>query len=257
MPAYTQDHDIKILGATLFDIASMLMVSGASTVRIRTTIDRVANAYGYTPYMLISQRTIMLSIYNDADECVFSSLKRTPPHGINFTVISGISRMSWLIVEEKWDLQKITDDLNRIRALTHYPRLVTLFFTGLAGAAFCRLAGGGIADAATVLLASFVGLFVRQVAHKYNFNAYVCVYFAAFTASLIAGALVKLDPGTKHEFAFATSVLFLIPGVPLINAFSDMIDGNLQNGLIRGLNGFIISFSIALGLLTSMAIYRF
>jgi hypothetical protein len=30
----------------------------------------------------------------------------------------------------------------------------------------------------------------------------------------------------------------------------------LHNGLIRGLNGFIIAFSIAMGLLTSMFIYQ-
>jgi uncharacterized membrane protein YjjP (DUF1212 family) len=51
--------------------------------------------------------------------------------------------------------------------------------------------------------------------------------------------------------------LFLIPGVPLINTFSDLIDGNLQNALVRGLNGLTISFSIAIGLLTSMFLYRF
>jgi len=38
--------------------------------------------------------------------------------------------------------------------------------------------------------------------------------------------------------------------------FSDMIDGNLMNGLIRGLNGLIIAFGIALGLLTTMIIYQ-
>jgi uncharacterized membrane protein YjjP (DUF1212 family) len=62
--------------------------------------------------------------------------------------------------------------------------------------------------------------------------------------------------GNEHEHAFATSVLFLIPGVPLINSFSDLIDGNLQNGIVRGLNGLIISFVIALGLLTTVLIYQ-
>jgi uncharacterized membrane protein YjjP (DUF1212 family) len=79
---------------------------------------------------------------------------------------------------------------------------------------------------------------------------------AAFSASAIAAAFIKLDIAKIHEPAFATSVLFLIPGVPLINAFSDLIDGNLNNGLIRGINGFIISFTIALGLLTSMAVFK-
>jgi uncharacterized membrane protein YjjP (DUF1212 family) len=128
---------------------------------------------------------------------------------------------------------------------------------GLAGSAFCRLAGGEALDMLMVFFGSSVGLFIRQESIKKKFNPYMCVYFAALGASLIAGMPAKFGSGDTHEHAFATSVLFLIPGVPLINSFSDMIDGNLQNGLIRGLNGFIISFTIALALLTSMFIYGF
>ncbi|MFI5140376.1 MAG: threonine/serine exporter ThrE family protein [Sphingobacteriales bacterium] len=257
MPDSQQNKEIKELGATLLEIAMLLMVSGASTGRIRNTIDRISTSFSYSANMFISQRTIMLSMYDEENECVFNSLKRTSQHGINFTTLSGISRMSWSILEENWTVKKINEELDRLCALPHYPRIVTLLLTGLAGAAFCRLAGGALLDMTVVFAGTMAGLFVKQEAAKLNFNPYLCVYLAALTSSLIAGSLVKFNPGTDHEFAFATSVLFLIPGVPLINAFSDMIDGNLQNGLIRGMNGFIISFSIALGLLTSMAIYHF
>lgn len=257
MPKNNEHNEAHELGIALLDIAKLLMASGASTERLRNTIDRISNSFGYTTYMLLSQRTIIMSVYNEADRCVFNSTKRTEAHGVNFAVVSGISLMSWLVVDEKWTIEKIARDVARLRALPHYPRIVVLLLTALAGASFCRLATGNWQDMCVVFIGTMAGLFIRQEAIKKRFNPYVCVYFAALTSSLIAGSLVKFDPAVKHEFAFATSVLFLIPGVPLINAFSDMIDGNLQNGLIRGLNGFIISFAIALGLLTSMAIYRF
>lgn len=257
MSTIPQKNEIKDLGSTLLDIAMVLMVSGASTARIRNTIDRISDSFGFTSNMLISQRSIMLSIYNDDNDCIFNSLKRTSLHAVNFHAVSEISQMSWLVVEEKWDIKKINAELVRIMALPHYPRWVIIGLTGLAGASFCRLATGGAFDMAFVFLGTAAGLFIRQEATKMRFNPYLCVYFAALTSSLIAGSLVKFHPQMNHEFAYATSVLFLIPGIPLINAFSDMIEGNLQNGLIRGLNGFIISFSIALGLLTSMAIYQF
>ncbi|MBC7914210.1 MAG: threonine/serine exporter family protein [Pyrinomonadaceae bacterium] len=248
-----EDNEIKVLGSTLLEIGALLMASGASTGRIRNTITRISNSFGYSTDMLISQRTLMLNIYDEESGHFFNSLKRTSPHGVNFVILSGISRMSWLIVEQKWTAKQIHVELKRLTALPHYPRLIILFLVGLAGAAFCRLAGGDALEMFLVFMGSFWGLLVRQEAHKMNFNPYICVYFAAFTASLIAGIPLS---GNTNEYAFATSVLFLIPGVPLINSFSDMIDGNLQNGLIRGLNGFIISFSIALGLLTSMFIYQ-
>ena len=249
--------EVKQLGSTLLEIGAVLMVSGASTGRIRNTINRISNSFGYNCDMLISQRTLMLTIYDEENDFLFSSLKRTSPHGVNFKLLSGISKMSWQIVEEKWSVRQIDEDLKRLVALKHYPRLLILSFVGIAGASFCRLAGGNYLDMLGVFAGTFCGLFVRQEAHRLKFNPYMCVYFAAFTSSLIAGSLQWFGTGETHEHAFATSVLFLIPGVPLINSFSDMIDGNLQNGLIRGLNGFIISFSIALGLLTSKFIYQF
>lgn len=253
----SQKKEIKDLGATLLEIAMVLMVSGASTGRVRNTIDRISNSFGYTTNMLVSQRSIMLSIYDEQNDCVFNSLKRTTVHAVNFNAVSEISHLSWLTVDEKWGIVKINEELKRIKALPHYPRLVVLGLTGLAGASFCRLATGQPIDMAFVFMGTVLGLFIRQETTKMKFNPYACVYFGALTSSLIAGSLVKFHPTMNHEFAFVTSVLFLIPGIPLINAFSDMIDGNLQNGLIRGLHGFIISFSIALGLLTSMAIYQF
>lgn len=257
MSVQANNNEVNALGTTLLEIGALLMVSGASTGRIRNNINRISNSFGYSTDMLISQRTLMLNIYNEETGYFFNSLKRTPAHGVNFAIVSGISRMSWLVVEQKWSVEQINKDLIRIAALPHYPRMLVLTVVGLAGAAFCRLAGGEALDMAMVFMGSFCGLFVRQEAHKKRFNPYICILFAAFTSSFIAGLPMKLQIGDAKEVAFATSVLFLIPGVPLINSFSDMIDGNLQNGLIRGLNGFIISFAIALGLLTSMLIYQF
>ena len=244
------------LGTVLLEISMQLLVAGASTERIRTTIDRISNSFGFITYIRVSQRTIIISIYDGENHCVFNSFKRTQSHVVNFSIVSEISRISWQVVEEQWTVPQIRQAVSKLQSLPHYPRWAVLAFTGIAGAAFCRLAGGSPTDQMFVFAGTVLGLFVRQEATALRFNFYLCIYFAALVASLVGGSLVKLDPGTSHKFAFVTSVLFLIPGIPLINAFSDMIDGNLQNGLIRGLNGFIISFSIALGMLTSMAIYR-
>jgi uncharacterized membrane protein YjjP (DUF1212 family) len=250
--------EVKELGSLLLEIGTLLMSSGASTERIRKTVNRVSNSFGYKSELLITHRALTLTISNEENEYVFNSLKRTSPHAVNFKIVSGISRMSWCVVEQQWTLGEIKTEIDRLISLPHYPRLVALSVVALAGASFCRLAGGAYLDMAIVFVATFAGLFVRQEATKSKFNPYLCVYFAAFAASVIAGLAFKLNlGGENHEHAFATSVLFLIPGVPLINTFSDLIDGNLQNALVRGLNGLIISFSIAIGLLTSMFLYRF
>ena len=244
--------DIRKLGETLLEIGSLLMSSGANSRRIRMTIERISSAFNCTTELLITHRALMISVNDSYDEHFHSSLKRTSPHGVNFRIVSGISRMSWNVVHENWTIEQINNELIRLTSLPHYPRLIILTMVGLAGASFCRLFGGNWSDMLVAFIATFAGLFVRQEVVKRKFNPYMCVFIAAFTSSLIAGLFVKF--GDIQEYALSTSVLYLIPGVPLINSFSDLIHGNIMNGLVRSVNGLIIAFSIALGLMLSMQI---
>lgn len=247
---------IRELSKILLEMGSLLMASGANSARIRTTLLRVANAYGYNAELLITHRALMLTVFDEETDYFHSSLKRTSPHGANFRMVSGISRMSWHIVEESWSFEQVWDELNRLKSLPHYPRLIVLTTVALAGASFCRLFGGSAVEMLVCFVATFAGLFVRQEAVKRGFNPYLCIFFASFTSCLLAGSPFKLHIGMNPEHAFATSVLYLIPGIPLINSFSDMLDGNIMNGIVRGVNGLMIAFAIALGMLSTILIYN-
>ena len=250
-------REIRQLGSVLLDIGAMLMMAGANTTRIRITVERIAKAFGCTVDVFITHRALTLTLNDHHREDVFSSSKRTPPHGVNFKIVSGISRMSWRIADEQWSIAAIRKELARLAGLPHYPRLVVLLMVGLAGASFCRLAGGTPLEMGVAFVATFFGLVVRQESHKFGFNPYLCVYFAALVAALIAGGVTRFGGLISLEHAFATSVLFLVPGVPLINSFSDMIDGNFMTGLARFAHGFVIALCIALGLLSALSIYGF
>ncbi len=249
--------EINDIGSILLEIGTLLMSSGATTSRVRNTVHRISEALGYKTSMLITNRAITLSISDKSEQHFFNSLKRTSPHGVNFKVVSGISRMSWRVVDEKWAPDQIRAELDRLTSLPHYPKLLVLSLVGLAGASFCRLFGGSVLEMAVTFLATFVGLWVRQEAVIKQFNPYLCVFFASFAASMISGLFSKMGVGNTMEHAFTASVLFLIPGVPLINSFSDLIDDNILNGVVRGINGLLIAFAIALGLMGAMMIYRF
>ena len=140
--------------------------------------------------------------------------------------------------------------------LKAYSRFVILCFVSLEGAAFCYIFGGSFIEMIITFGATFCGLFVKQLLTKFAFNPYICTYLAALTASLFTGAFHVAGLPIALENAFSTCVLFLIPGVPLINSFTDLIDGNILNGLVRGMNALIFAMAIAFGLLTTMIIYN-
>jgi uncharacterized membrane protein YjjP (DUF1212 family) len=253
----SESKKLSETGSLLLEIGNLLMCSGASTARVRMTINRISNALGYSTDLFITHRALMLTFSDANHEQFLSSLKRVAPHGANFKVISGISRMSWRIVEDHWTLEQIRKEIERLKTVPHYSRAIVLLVVGLAGAGFCRLFGGTYIEMMVTFAASFIGLFVRQEATARHFNQYLCVFFAAFIASFVAGSFKKFGLNMELEHAFATSVLFLVPGIPLINTFSDIIDGNILNGVIRGVHGLMVAIAISLGMLTTILIYHF
>ena len=250
-------EDAQSVGNILLEIGSLLMSSGASTNRIRITMERIAKGLGYGIELLITHRALMLTINEKNQEHFFSRLKRTSPHGVNFRIVSGISHLSWNVMEQNWTVAQISEEIQRLKSLPHYPRLVILGLVGMAGAAFCNIFGGGHIEMVVAFVATVFGLFVRQEAMKKKFNPYLCVFFAAFAATLIAGLAEHFQIGLQPDKAIATSVLFLVPGVPLINSVTDLMDGNIQNGMVRAMNGLMIAFSIAMGLFAVKMILNF
>lgn len=240
----------------LLEMGTLLMSSGANTSRIRTTISRIASAYNYHAELLVTHRALMLTLYGKDKDLFYSRLKRTLPHGSNFKMVSGISRMSWKIVEEKWSLEKVEKELEILKNIPRYPRWIVLLVVSLAGTSFCGLAGGKMTECIVAFIATFCGLFIRQETAKKGYNGYLCVFAGAFISSMLAGLTVKYNIGNFPQRALASSVLYLIPGIPLINTFSDLVEGNIMNGIVRGVNGLIISFAIALGMMSAILIYH-
>jgi len=246
----------KELGSLLLDVGVSLLSSGASCSRIRITMKRLATTYNHEAHISIAPKSISLTLNDDDDNALFNGMRSTPSQGVNFKTISGISRLSWKAVENNLSVHQVREELNQLLALPHYPRIIILIFVSLAGSAFCFSFGGKIPEMIIAFGATFCGLFIRQEAVKNKFNPYISVFFGSLVASLFAGAFIKAGLNINFEHAFATSVLFLIPGVPLINSFTDLIDGNILNGIVRGINALMFSMAIAFGLLVAMLIYN-
>ena len=255
MPSTPSAH--QGLGELLLEIGALLMVSGANTERIKITLDRIASAFGCFSDLLVTNHALMLTLTYPDSRKVFTQMKWMPGMHLNFNLIADISTLSWQVVLEKWSVKRISQELGTLNRKPLYPRYLVLLLVALAGASFCRLFGGNLTEMLAACVASFCGLYVRQEAIKLKFNFYVSIFFAAATASLVAGSYFYFHPAEVYSHAFSTSVLFLIPGVPMIHAITDLMDGHTLNGIVRGVNVLIMAFAIALGLMVALLAYKF
>jgi uncharacterized membrane protein YjjP (DUF1212 family) len=244
--------DPRAIGSILLEIGVTLLRSGANSKRVKTNVSRIASAYNFVPHVHVGPTSVSLTLGRQGEQVVFSGTRSTPHRGVDFKCISGISRLSWAVVERPWSFEELRKEVDRLTHLPPYPRWLVLVLVGLAGGAFCLTFGGDILEIGIAFGATVLGLFLRQELVRRRFNPYLCTFTSALGASLFTGLFLKAGINIRVEHAFATCVLFLIPGVPLINAFTDLIDGNILSGVDRGVNAFIHSLAIAFGLSAGM-----
>ena len=77
-------------------------------------------------------------------------------------------------------------------------------------------------------------------------NHFVIFIASAFVASMCASTSVIFD--TTSEIALAPSVLYLVPGVPLINGVIDIVEGHVLTGFARLTQAALLIVCIAIGL---------
>ena len=150
------------LGEMLLEIGSLLMVSGANTERVKVTISRIASAFDCDSDLMITNHALMITLTYKDNIKTFTSVKWVPNMHLNFNLISDISTMSWKIVEEKWSVERINNEMKLLNRKPLYSRGLVLFLVALAGASFCRLFGGDFIEMGLCFLGTLLGLFVRQ-----------------------------------------------------------------------------------------------
>lgn len=239
----------------LLEISSLLMISGANTNRINTSLDRFSSVLNFNVHSWINQKTMIMTLTDKETNHSATKVYNLPPHALNFQTLSEISKASWTAKSENWNLEDIIAEIERIKKLKKYPKLLVLIAVGLAVAGFCNIFQGDYLNMLVAFISGFIGLFVAQQAHKRQYNMYIRIFLAALAASFIASIGIVFDIGKNPQTALATSILFLIPGVALINSFTDLLENNVLNGVARFAVGALTVLVMATALFVAMYIF--
>ncbi|MGZ0017249.1 threonine/serine ThrE exporter family protein [Yeosuana sp. AK3] len=240
----------------LLEISSLLMVSGANTNRVNLSIDRFATALNFKASSLISHKTIIMTLLDEETNKSCTRVQNIPPYIINFSIISAISKASWHALTENWTLEQIFDEIEKIKKIKRYPRIVILIAVSLAGAGFCNIFKGDYLNMLVSFVSTFIGLFIFQQTHQLKYNLYIRIFLGSLMASVTASLGILYNIGTHPQAALATSILFLVPGVALINSFSDLLDNNIINGVVRFTTGLMTVLAVAIGLFLAMYLFQ-
>ncbi len=246
-----QLDEYRILkGKSVFlrDYASALYMSGATTIRIEKNIERIASAWDSKADFSVLPTCIVLTLWNETEEISCNLAGRIPAEKINFSVVTGLSRLSWNIHDNKLSVRTATAEYSRIiNEKRLNPYLVTLL-VGFANASFCELFGGDWIAMGIVFFATIDGFYLKLKLPETGLDYRIVTVISACVASIITCAPYCFALGCTPDIALATSVLYLVPGIPFCNAVNDLIYGHYVCSLSRFCHAVIITVCLSLGL---------
>ena len=242
------------------EYASYLLGSGVHTSRVIRNAQRIGTSQGVDIQLSSFQKSIIITVHDERSGEVVTRVVKIPALPISFERNSDLSALSWDAVDEHLSLTDLRDRYGELIANPRMDPIFVLLTVGLANASFCRLFGGDWTAVGIVFTSTLVGFSTRQWMQAHAVNHFLVFILSAFLASLCASPLSPVRSWTGFdctaEVAIATSPLFLVPGVPLINGVIDIVEGHILIGCSRLINALLLIVCIAVGLSATLMIVK-
>lgn len=236
------------------EYATYLLGSGVHTSRVIRNSQRIGESQGVDLQLSSFQRSTILTVRDPESGEAVTRVVKIPALPISFERNSDLSALSWDAYDEKFPLAAIRSRYAELIAKPRIDPIFVLLTVGLANASFCRLFGGDWTAMGIVFTSTLVGFAAKQRMQAHGVNHFLIFIIAAFMASLCATAALRFD--CAAEIALATSPLFLVPGVPLINGVIDIVEGHILIGFSRLISALLLIICIAIGLSATLLMIK-
>ena len=249
--------NIEELSVFLAQYAAALLSIGAYTSRVVRCTQRIGERYGYDVNMIIWLKSITLSISQKNNyENRRTQVSPNPLVNINFRIIADLSALSWQIHDDSIALKEANIRFQHIMQKNNYNFITTLFFSSLANMAFCKLFNGDVGALLCVFMGTFAGFASKHFLTKIKVDIRGIFIIVSFISSFVAYIGVYCGITKTPEIAIGLSILYLIPGIHIINAFTDVLHEYTLMAVSRGVNMAILLICIAVGAYLTLSIAK-
>lgn len=250
MESYQQLFSAAILAGEI------TLESGAEIFRVEDTTRRILSLTGFETVEVFATTTGLFVTLADPSIQPVTQVRRITSRATNLNRIALVNEISRELCTGKLQPGDAIDRLHEIRNAPPYsPVIISLGLT-LSTMGFAVLFGGGIPEIATAGLAcaamELTGFVLRRrIASGFIDNA-VKSLIIAFVANLAA----RLFPLLQVETVIISSIMPLVPGVPITNGIRDTLQGDYTAGLARSAEAFVCALAIAVGSLAGTYLCR-
>lgn len=247
-------HELNEIMSFVIDYATKLLGSGVHTSRVVRNSHRIGEALGVDVSMSTFQKSAIITLNEKNNDDLLTRVVPIPDLPISFQMNSDLSALSWDALDSKLPLAEIKRRFKELTGKKPMNPLLVMLFVGLANAAFCRLFQGDFLAMAFVFVSTVLGFWLKDFLLSRGVAKFMVFMAAALISS--ACASLSLNFNCTANIAIATSPLYLVPGVPLINGFIDIVEGYVLIGTSRLINAMLLVICIAAGLSITLMIVK-
>ena len=242
----------------LVRFVALMMQAGNTAVRTREWVDAIAPRLGFEAVSLIvSLDSVTVSVRRRHEW--FTAIRGLGPPGINVSRIAQLEQLAKSLPSGSRP-DEIVVELAKIEAApSHYSFATMAAAVGLASGGFAFITGGALPEISAATLGGGAGQWLRSWLSSRRWNQYAV---AALSAGIASGVYVLAAvAGRRFGFTFAhypagfiASVLFLVPGFPLIAALFDLLQYQTIAAVSRLAYGVMMLLAVAFGLSVVVAL---
>lgn len=238
-------NDMRDVLATALRAGQLMVENGANTARVEETVHRLATALGAEWCdVYVTPTGIIATVYHHGEHR--TRIQRIVRAGVDLSRVSGVLEVSRAAAE--LTPQQARERLEQVATRPRlYGRWLTTAAVGVACACLSTLFGGGMLEWLVTFVASALAFLARDWMHYYNLSRPLMSGIAAFVAAGVAYGLSLLLGAPFAAQAISASVLFLVPGVPLISAMVDLFRGDTVSGMARLASAILLIVAISAG----------
>lgn len=239
------------IGDFLAGYAALLLGSGATCIRLEKNVQRMAAKWNARISMTIMPRHIHLFVAGPEGDCqtFISTIDKTL---ISYDIITRLSKLSWKVADRNLSLAEAREIFESVRETPCANKWWVLLAASCANASFCRLFGGDIRAMVIVFAATMAGYYLKQIMLGARCDVRLTFIACSFVSAVLAAAGYLFSLGDTPDIALATSALYLVPGIPFLNSFSDLIAGHYICFFSRLTDAVILTCCLSTGLCLGM-----
>ncbi|MCM1067537.1 MAG: threonine/serine exporter family protein [Muribaculaceae bacterium] len=235
---------------------SLLLGCGATCIRLEKNAARIAHAYGMELAITIMPRHIHLSVWRSDAENACTEIASAAHVPVSFALNTGLSELSWAVADGRIDFSEATRLLQDADSAKAAPRPWVPVAVAAANASFCRLFGGDVAAMAVVAAATLAGFITRQHMLRRGIDLRITVAVCALVSGILGATCLLFGLGDTPDVAMATCALYLVPGIPFLNSFTDLLYRHYICALSRFIDAMVLTACLSAGLCTAMLLMQ-